>query len=169
VGSLIRQILQQRLVTLAPSGPRKPSWDTMGLMFAADRLDHLENEIEPNLMDGIHVVSDRYVHSSIVYQSVTAGSEEARDWLTQVNSHARRPDVVFYLEVHPEEALKRRLQRQSMLEMYEDPEMQIRLAAGYDEILSNLTDTPVSHIDGSASTDEVHAACMKKLRELGIP
>ena len=169
VGSIIRQIIQRRIVTLGRSGPRKPSWDTMGLLFAADRMDHLECEIEPNLQDGIHVISDRYLHSSIVYQSVTSGLEDAREWLMLINGHARTPDLVLYLEVGSEEAYHRRMQRQTMVEMYDDPELQERLARGYTELFERLDDVNVVRIDGSGSEDEVHAGCMHALEGLGLP
>ncbi len=169
VGSIIRQVIQRRIVALGRTGPRKPSWDTMGLLFAADRLDHLECEIEPNLQDGINVISDRYVHSSIVYQSVTSDRDDAREWLTLVNGHARVPDLVIHLDVRPEEAFRRRMERQTMVEMYDDPELQEKLAVGYTELFDGLADLNVARIDGSLSEDEVHAACMERLGELGLP
>src|SRR5512139_742195 len=73
IGVLIRQILTGRVVVPGLQGPRAPDWATMALLFAADRLDHVEAEIAPNLADGVTVVSDRYDYSSVAYQSVTAG------------------------------------------------------------------------------------------------
>jgi dTMP kinase len=169
VGSIIRQVIQRRIVTLGPTGPRKPGWDTMGLLFAADRMDHLECEIEPNLQDGINVISDRYLHSSIVYQSVTSDREDAREWLMLINSHARTPDLVLHLDVQPEEAYRRRMERQTMVEMYDDPELQERLARGYGELFERLDGVNVARIDGSGSEDEVHDACMSALGGLGLP
>src|SRR4051794_5711725 len=61
-GILIRQILR---------GEYHPYDHTaLALLFAADRLDHLKREIEPQLQKGVHVISDRYVISSLVYQSL---------------------------------------------------------------------------------------------------
>ncbi|MBW2263985.1 MAG: dTMP kinase [Deltaproteobacteria bacterium] len=169
VGSIIRQIIQRRIVTLGRTGSRRPSWDTMGLLFAADRLDHLECEIEPNLQDGINVISDRYLHSSIVYQSVTSAQDGAREWLALINGHARTPDLVLQLDVQPEEAHRRRMERQTMVEMYDDPELQEKLSRGYKELFESLDGVNVARIDGSLTEDEVHAACMDQLRELGLP
>jgi dTMP kinase len=169
VGGIIRQVIQRRIVTLGRSGPRRPAWDTMGLLFAADRLDHLECEIEPNLQDGINVISDRYLHSSIVYQSVTSGRDDAREWLMMINGHARTPDLVLHLEVEPEEAHRRRMERQTMVEMYDDPELQERLARGYTEVFEHLDGVNVARIDGSGTEDEVHAECRRALAGLGLP
>jgi dTMP kinase len=78
IGTMLRQILTGRIVVPGMSGTRPPTWTTMALLFAADRLDHLEAEVVPNLMDGVTVVSDRYDLSSIAYQSVSGGAK--RGW-----------------------------------------------------------------------------------------
>src|ERR1700759_2442711 len=70
IGALLRLCLTGRLVTPGPMGMRAPSWQTMALMFAADRQDHVDAEINPLLEEGITVVSDRYYHSSVAYQSL---------------------------------------------------------------------------------------------------
>src|SRR5215472_4321878 len=70
VGTLIRQVLAGRVVV---PGGRAPGWATMALLFAADRVDHVEAEIEPALAKGSVIVSDRYDASSLAYQSVTSG------------------------------------------------------------------------------------------------
>ncbi len=46
IGTMIRQVLCGRIVL--PDG-RAPGWATMALLFAADRMDHIESEIEPFL------------------------------------------------------------------------------------------------------------------------
>ena len=78
IGSVIHQVLTNRLVVRGITGPRFPAWTTMALLFAADRLDHLESEILPNLLDGVTVISDRYYLSNIAYQCAS-GSNSAPD------------------------------------------------------------------------------------------
>ena len=56
IGTMIRQVLSGRIVVNGLQGPRPPSWTTMALLFAADRTDHVESEIVPNLMDGVNLV-----------------------------------------------------------------------------------------------------------------
>src|SRR5690606_7064266 len=70
IGSLVRQILTGRIVV---PGGRSPGWAAMALLFAADRMDHVEAEIEPFLAEGGVLVSDRYDASSLAYQSVSSG------------------------------------------------------------------------------------------------
>src|SRR5215211_6152531 len=60
IGALIRHVLQKRLFVPDAEGPRAFAWSTMGLLFAADRLDHLDSTVIPALRDGAIVVSDRY-------------------------------------------------------------------------------------------------------------
>ena len=38
------------------------------LLFAADRIEHVENEIKPALAEGKMVICDRYIYSSLAYQ-----------------------------------------------------------------------------------------------------
>jgi len=169
VGCLIRQVLTGRLVTPGRTGLRGPSWSTMGLLFAADRLDHLESEVEPNLEDGIHVVSDRYLHSSLVYQSATSGEDGALDWLATVNRFARRPDLVIHLDVDVRTAQQRLADRKMIREMYDDFEVQERLAQAYGALFESMGDESVVTIDGNADEETVHRDCMESLKRIGLP
>ncbi|MGH7270293.1 MAG: dTMP kinase, partial [Polyangiaceae bacterium] len=103
-------VLTGRLVV---PGGRAPGWATMALLFAADRMDHVESEIEPFLLEGGTVISDRYDASSLAYQSVSSGTvgAEAVEWIRSLNRHVRRPDLTVVLDVSPEVAAARRLSR----------------------------------------------------------
>lgn len=161
VGTLIRQFLSHRLVVPGPSGPRPPRMETMALLFAADRVDHDECEILPNLKDGVTVICDRYLHSSIAYQTLTApdSEEAALQWVTQINSRSRIPDLVLVLDVPPAEASRRRRIRGGPEQMYEQDALQKRLAAFYADLPRRFPDQNIKVIDGTRSRDEVHADC----------
>jgi len=60
------------------------SQGTFGLLFAADRLDHMQREVEPALAAGKLVVSDRWYHSSLAYQ----GTGADRDWIATLNARS---------------------------------------------------------------------------------
>ena len=66
VGTLVRQVLTGRIVV---PGGRAPGWATMALLFAADRIDDVESEIEPFVSQGGVVVSDRYDVERVVSSS----------------------------------------------------------------------------------------------------
>ncbi|MCD6341314.1 MAG: dTMP kinase, partial [Thaumarchaeota archaeon] len=72
--------------------------------FAADRMIHLKRVILPLLEKGFIVVSDRYLHSSLAYQSVTTGDQS---WVEELNKYSRRPDVAILLDVDPAVGLER--------------------------------------------------------------
>ncbi|AGM99978.1 thymidylate kinase [Salinarchaeum sp. Harcht-Bsk1] len=78
--------------------------ETLALLFAADRLDHLHREIEPRLEAGDVVLVDRYSLSSFAYQR--ADGVDA-DWLRTINARARPPDVTVFLDVPPAVCVER--------------------------------------------------------------
>lgn len=89
------------------------------LLFAADRVDHVQNEIAPALETGDVVISDRYVYSSLAYQGAAGLSLE---WIEKVNSHALRPDIALFLDVDLGTVMKRLKPRKSIMENLETQE-----------------------------------------------
>lgn len=162
IGVQIRQILTGRLVVPGLHGPRPPSWSTMALLFAADRMDHVESTIVPNLMDGVTVLSDRYYHSSIAYQSLTAGGEpETITWVKQINSHARRPDLTIVLDIPAELAAKRRSERSGRAEIFDDRELQVQIGSFYRQMAEHFPEEKIVFVDSSGSVEDVQ----KQIRE----
>ena len=95
---------------------RKVDVRVEALLFAADRIDHLNKIIRPLLEKGFIIISDRYVHSSIVYQSVTVGDQ---GWVEELNKFAEKPDLVILLDVDPETGLKRIKRKRARFERIE--------------------------------------------------
>jgi dTMP kinase len=155
VGVLVRQVLTGRVVV---PGGRAPGWATMALLFAADRMDHVESEIEPFILEGGVMLSDRYDASSLAYQSVSSGadSKEAVEWIRSLNRYVRRPDLTIVLDVPPETATERRLFRGEAAQLYEQNEVQRALAAFYKDLARHMPKDRVVVIDASGSVDEVH-------------
>jgi len=167
VGVLVRQILSGRVVVPGISGNRPSSWSTMALLFAADRLDHIEATIHPNLMDGVTVISDRYVHSSVAYQSVTGGGEaETVAWVREINRHARRPDLTIVLDVSAEESARRRQERESGREIYDDAELQTELSVFYSDIERHFPEHNIVHVDASGTIEDTAAEILRQVRIL---
>ena len=157
IGSLVRQVLTGRIV--APEG-RAPGWATMALLFAADRMDHVESEIEPFLAAGGVMISDRYDASSLAYQSVSSGSsgggEKAVEWIRSLNRHAMRPDLTVVVDLAPELAAERRASRGEAAQLYEQNEVQRALAVFYRELASHMPDDRIVVVDGKGSVEDVH-------------
>ena len=167
VGVLIRQILTGRVVTPGQHGSRPPSWATMAALFAADRLDHLEAEVNPNLLDGVTVISDRYDHSSVAYQTVSSGGQaDVTGWVLDLNRHARRPDLTLVLDVDPKVAATRRDSRSGNPELYEVSELQAELARFYAKIDELFPNDTIVHIDANRGVDEVTEAVWAEVLKL---
>jgi dTMP kinase len=156
VGVLIRQMLTGRVVVPGIGGARAPRWPTMALLFAADRVDHLDAEVIPNLMDGVTVITDRYDYSSVAYQSLSAGGdrEETIAWVRTLNAQARRPDLTIVLDVDPDNASIRRQLRSGSRELFEEEELQVALATFYKDIDRHFPGDNIVHVDGNVSMEE---------------
>jgi dTMP kinase len=155
VGTLVRQVLTGRLVV---PGGRAPGWATMALLFAADRMDHVESEIEPFVAGGGVVVSDRYDASSLAYQSVSSGAAagEAVEWIRSLNRHVRRPDLTIVLDVTPEVAAERRARRGDAAQLYDASEVQRALTLFYRDLAAHMPEDRIVVIDAGGNLDEVH-------------
>jgi len=155
IGTLIRQVLTGRLVV---PGGRAPAWTTMALLFAADRMDHFESEIEPFLATGAVVLSDRYDASSLAYQSATCGADVdvAVEWIRSLNRYVRRPDLTIVLDVSPEAASDRRARRGDGAQLYDQNEVQRVLAVFYKNLAKHMPGDRIAVVDGSGCIDEVH-------------
>jgi dTMP kinase len=154
VGRLIREMLGGGH---AIEG-EKLSQGTFGLLFAADRLDHCQREVEPALAAGVTVISDRWYHSSLAYQ----GTGADRDWITMLNARARKPDLTIFLKVRPEVAAERRAAARRQEELFEQLQMQIEVDAGYTATIAELAaqGERIVTLDGEQSPDQVFDAIL---------
>lgn len=106
----------------------------LALAIAADRYVHLDTEVVPLLDDGHHVISDRYVQSSLVLQRVD-GLSVGEIW--RYNAYVLPPTVTFYLQDEPEVIRERLTTRAelSRLELTGSPGRELIL---YDEAMDFL-------------------------------
>jgi dTMP kinase len=170
-GVTIRQILSHSYAV-----PNRPSpsfgWATMALLFAADRLDHLEAEVLPHLRAGDLVLSDRYDLSSLAYQSATAepgaagGADDPVAWIGELNRRARRPDLTLVLDVDPDVAAERRQSRGGTPELYERLELQRRLAALYADAERLVPGDRIVHVDANQPLAIVIAKSIEAIERL---
>jgi dTMP kinase len=170
-GVTIRQILSHRY-DVPGRASLSFGWATMALLFAADRLDHLDAEILPHLRAGELVLSDRYDLSSLAYQSATAepSPSEGRDdpvaWIRAVNRQARRPDLTLVLDVDPDIAAQRRKIRGGKAELYEKLELQRRLARLYAEAEQLVPGDRLVHVDANQPLPQVIARSIEAIERL---
>ena len=86
------------------------------LLFAADRVEHVENEVLPALRQGKLVISDRYIYSSLAYQGAAGLSLE---WIQSINQYALRPELAIFIDVDPRAVMQRLKPVKSVMENLE--------------------------------------------------
>lgn len=116
------------------------------LLFAADRVEHIEAEVKPALYNGRLVVSDRYVYSSLAYQGATGLDV---DWIRRINAKSMKPDLAIYIDVDPEIVVKRLKPCKSIMENLET-QRKVR-----DVYLRFVKSGDLVKIDGNRSTKVV--------------
>jgi len=148
VGRTIRSILKKQL-TAQP--------DTVALLFAADRTEHLYAEIEgivPRIQRGELVVSDRYLFSSLAYQSLNCDPE----FVFALNRSFPLPRHLVFLDT-PIEMSQQRLSTRSEdgLELYDGEDIQRDILSGYERAFSLFAHTEMQlyRLDGSGDPDLV--------------
>ncbi len=163
VGALIRQALRGRLSLPAQAGPLTE--ETLALMFAADRLDHLEAQILPALHRGEVVICDRYLLSSLAYQGAACSVE----WVEEINSPAASPDLTIFLDVGLGTAARRRAARGASEELFETDERQRRASRQYSIAIRRREKRErILRIDGNRPPEAVVADVLGAIRgELG--
>jgi dTMP kinase len=156
VGRLIREALSGKLVGRGSMGKITLSEAALCLLFAADRIEH-SLEIEVLREGGTHVICDRFVLSSIAYQSLDANITAER--VIDVNRGIAVPDVTFLLDVPVDECLKRLGGRTDAPTVYEKKEILEGISRNYEATrpIYEAHFGPVIRIDGTKAAEEVHS------------
>ncbi len=122
------------------------------LLFAADRNEHFERVILPELRSGRMVICDRFIDSSVAYQGYGRGVdirfiEAVHDFITD----KLRPDVTFIVDVKPETGLMR-LNKLDRIEK-SGVEFLQKVREGYLELAGKESRFCV--VDGELNIDEI--------------
>jgi dTMP kinase len=89
---------------------RSESWGpgAEAVLFAAARLDHVNQLIAPNLAAGKWVISDRFHDSTRAYQGLTGGVDDKLiRGLEELALNGHTPDLTIILDMDPEVAFRR--------------------------------------------------------------
>lgn len=157
IGTLLRQYLSGRI-----TGDES----TIAALFAADRLDHLNNPVNgvcQKLEDGITILSDRYLLSNYAYQSVCV----SLDWIMKINSLAAgtlKPDCHIFIDVDPDTALERLSKGRYQLDLFETKERLTEIRNRYFELFKQLeNEENIIIIDGNLPIEEISGNIWSKV------
>lgn len=130
-----------------------PARASLPWLYAADRADHLARFVEPMLHEGGWVVSDRYLHSSLAYQSL----DVPLDYVAMLNERFRAPDLTIFLHAPVEVCLGRIGGRGEVREIFEERAALERISVQYDTVLSLLEGKGqrIERVDATGSVEAI--------------
>jgi dTMP kinase len=132
------------------------------LLFALDRVEHLEKDVKPALEKGKIVISDRCVYSSLAYQGA-AGLDLT--WIEEINRMALPADLAIYIDVPPEVVVKRIRRKKSVMETL-DTQRKVQ-----EVYMKYVTNGQLVAVDGdkkkAAVTESILAVIMDFLEKNG--
>ena len=160
IGSLTRQILTGRI---------KTDNRVIAAMFAADRLDHLLNEVDgivAKVEEGLAVITDRYYFSSYAYHSV----DVPMDWVIKTNEESAkvlRPDVTIFIDIDADTAMERITKNRFHTELFEKKSRLEKVRNNYLKAFELLKDEEnVIIVDGTKSVEEIAEEIWQKTKNL---
>lgn len=138
------------------------------LLFAAARVQHLHDRVEPALKEGKLVICDRYVDSSLAYQAYARGL--GTEFVSKINAYALenyRPDVTIFIDLSPEAAFARKhgVDKNDRMELA-GMEFHKRVYEGYLAIAESDSGR-VARVDGAQTPNEIFAEVVRVLKEKG--
>jgi dTMP kinase len=147
---------------------------TLSLFYATDFADQLENIILPAMKSGFIVLADRYIYTLMI-RDMVRGMDEA--WLKNLYGIALVPDIVFYLNVSPQELILRNFEKSKALDYWESGmdlglsrdmfdsflEYQGRVIDQFKSVQSTYGFTIV---DANGNADEINEELRKRIEKM---
>ncbi|WP_341528112.1 dTMP kinase [Nostoc sp. UHCC 0302] len=168
LGLHLRRLLLEK-VENKPFGPAqgKPVAEvTELLLYAADRSQHVEQELKPNLAAGKYILCDRYTDSTIAYQGYGRGLNMSLiNQLNNIATGGLESDLTIWLDVDVEIGLTRKRGSEPTLDRIEQETIAFhrRVQQGYTELAASYPERIV-RVDGSLSKEAVQQAIQEILR-----
>ncbi|MBI4719848.1 MAG: dTMP kinase [Chitinivibrionia bacterium] len=167
-GKLIRDILSGKLRSAKTGSKVVLSERTLCLLFAADRLDHTEH-IGRERKRGAAIVCDRYILSSLAYQTLDPGISPA--WVIEVNAGCAKPDLTILLDVPVPECARRLKSRRGAPTIYEKRAVLEAIDSNYRAMIKPYRKEfgAVVALDGAGTVEAVFERIRESVRSrLGI-
>lgn len=145
IGRTIRGVLGKKTVVTP---------DTLALLFAADRNEHLwgTGGIIEHLTQGEIVLCDRYIFSSLAYQTL----ESSHEFVWGLNSRFPLPEYLFFIDVPPEDC-QSRMKVRGTSDIFDEVTFQYKIRQAYLDVFRAFERSGMeTHlIDGTGSVDKV--------------
>ncbi|MBN1412456.1 MAG: dTMP kinase [Spirochaetales bacterium] len=159
IGKTIRNILKGREIATP--------W-TIALLFSADRYEHVfhkETGIRTRHENGEIIVCDRYLFSSLAYQSV----ENDYERVFKLNADFPLPGRLIFIDT-PLDVCLRRMSGRTEKEIFEETEFQKKVLDCYNRILKDYAHSgmQIHRIDGTQSREQVANLVWKIIGSLPI-
>ncbi|MEC9007236.1 MAG: dTMP kinase [Candidatus Neomarinimicrobiota bacterium] len=135
---------------------------TEALLMTGSRAQLTYEKISTKLNDGKNVIADRYSDSTLAYQGGGRGLD--LEWLIELNRFATydlSPDVTFLIDLHPEEAIKRKNNENDRIEKA-GMDLQVRVRNSYLEIAKRFHERIVI-LDGHDEINNIHQQILEEL------
>ncbi len=149
IGHIIKDIFKHKM---------EADHRTIAALYAADRLDHLTNKTDgilKKIEEGCTVITDRYYFSSYAYH----GTHMDINWVIAANSLSAdllRPDLNIYIDITPEESMRRLNKGRDSFELYESIENLRQVKEKYFEAFEILREKEnVSVVNGNRPEKEI--------------
>jgi dTMP kinase len=154
IGLFIRKVLKKE-VEIDPLA--------LAALFAADRLEHLNNGIKKQLAEGNTVICDRYMLSNYAYQVSQGVSPE---FILQLNSQALKPDLTIFIHVDKDLCLER-LKSRNNIEIFETADFLEKTYQNYISGMMKLaTSWNIKIVNGNNSIEEIHNSIIDLIKEI---
>ncbi|WP_414529776.1 dTMP kinase [Nodularia chucula] len=135
------------------------------LLYAADRSQHVEQELKPNLAAGKYILCDRYTDSTTAYQGYGRGLNMSLiNQLNLIATGGLESDLTIWLDVDVEVGLARKKGDKFDRIEQETMEFHRRVQQGYSELSASYP-SRIMRVDGTLSPVAVQAIIQGILRE----
>ncbi|MBD2203185.1 dTMP kinase [Calothrix sp. FACHB-1219] len=137
------------------------------LLYAADRAQHVEQELKPYLAQGKYILCDRYVESTIAYQGYGRRLNMSLiDQLNYIATGGLQSNLTIWLDVDVEVGLARKRGAEASLDRIEQETIAFhqRVQQGYADLAAAFPER-IIRIDGSLSKEIVHQTIQGILRD----
>ncbi|MEM7725422.1 MAG: dTMP kinase [Cyanobacteria bacterium P01_A01_bin.45] len=128
------------------------------LLYAADRAQHVEQEIVPNLEVGKLVLCDRFTDSTVAYQGYGRSLDmNLIDQLNSIATYGVEPDLTLWLDLDVKEGFARKSKNNHVADRIEKEKIDFhyRVQQGYN-YLASIYPQRIIKVDASLNPEEVH-------------